>query len=296
MMLKINLSLLLCCMCIGTAQAVGLPSIFGERKVELESHLWQSTAADIAQSEIEDKQVQQVVGRSVKEKSPGKAFLLSALIPGLGEWYAGGKTRSAVFLGVEAVLLGLYLNWQGKGKDIEKEFRATAREEWSPGDYLTWRNSTIARNSSITHAMPCSLEVEVAGLEGLSDCNAKDKQQYYELIGKYDQFVSGWSDVKEISTGNLVQPTQVDSAENYKSQLRFTYEDRRNDSNKFLKRASSLAGVILINHAFSAIDAARLARRHNAAQAVLDRRLRFAFEYRAWQNRTVPMLMAYKSF
>jgi hypothetical protein len=102
-----------------------------------------------------------------------------------------------------------------------------ADAHWSPTDYLTWRNSTISRNSSITHALPCSVEVETGRLEGLADCNSSEKQQYYELIGKYDQFISGWIDAKEVETGNPVQPTQIDSVEKYFSETRQAYEECR---------------------------------------------------------------------
>jgi hypothetical protein len=235
-----------------------------------------------------------------KVKSPGKAFLLSALVPGLGEWYAGSKARSVLFVGIEALALGLYFNWNDEGNTIEDEFRTTARDEWSPTDYLTWRNATISRNSSITHALPCSVEVETGGLEGLADCNSSEKQQYYELIGKYDQFIAGWKDVGKVgdgdNPGNLVQPTQIDSVENYVSQDRFAYEIRRDESNKFLKRASGVAGLILVNHVFSAIDASRVARTRNSERASLERRTRFAFVYWPWDSRQVPMVMAYKPF
>ena len=36
---------------------------------------------------------------SRKGKSSKRAFLLSALVPGLGEWYAGSKKRGLAFLG-----------------------------------------------------------------------------------------------------------------------------------------------------------------------------------------------------
>jgi hypothetical protein len=302
MIQKISLSVLLCGICAGAVMAEPLPSIFGEHQVKLELHLERITAQHLAQNEASSEAEEMLSAvMAEKVKSPGKAFLLSALVPGLGEWYAGSKARSVLFVGIEALALGLYFNWNGEGNRIEDEFRATARDKWSPTDYRTWRNSTISRNSSITHALPCSslifrVEVETGGLEGLADCNSSEKQQYYELIGKYDQFISGWSDVKEVETGNLVQPTQVDSVEKYESTTRFAYEIRRDESNKFLKRASGVAGLILVNHVFSAIDASRVARTRNSERASLERRTRFAFVYRPWDSHQVPMVMAYKPF
>ena len=179
-------------------------------------------------------------------KSSKRAFLLSALVPGLGEWYAGSKKRGLAFLGAEATLVGLWAAWRGKGNDLEEEFRAVADEHWDPLNYLVWRDSPISRNSSITHALPCSSEVvEVyipamreGGRTSFGGCAPSEIQQYYELVGKYDQFVAGWRDVVwDDNTGNPVEPTEVDSVENFRSERRLRYEGQRNESNRFLKRA-----------------------------------------------------------
>lgn len=225
-------------------------------------------------------------------KSPGRALLYSAMLPGFGEFYAGARKRAVLFFGLEAAAWGLYFSWNGKGKDIEEDFRAVADEQWDVLRYVDWRGSTISRNSSITHALPCS--TFVVGGEGVSGCPEVEKQQYYELIGKYDQFVSGWEDVRD-RDGNLVQPTEIDSAENFVSEQRFAYEDQRNDSNRFLKRATNVAGLILVNHVISAIDASRAARAtaRGADQATLQRRTRFAF-VRGGPSGKTPMILAWR--
>lgn len=233
-------------------------------------------------------------------KSSKRAFLLSALVPGLGEWYAGSKKRGLAFFGAEAALVGLWAAWRGKGNDLEEEFRAVADEHWDPLNYLVWRDSPISRNSSITHALPCSSEVvEVyipamreGGRASFGGCAPSEIQQYYELVGKYDQFVAGWDDIVwDDNTGNPVEPTEVDSVENFRSERRLRYEGQRNESNRFLKRASTVSGVILINHVISAIDAARVARARAAGadEAALRRRTRFALVVQR-----MPMLVAYK--
>ena len=225
-------------------------------------------------------------------KSPGRALLYSALLPGFGEWYAGARKRAVLFVGLEAAAWGLYFSWSGKGRDIEEDFRGVADEQWDVLRYMDWRGSTISRNSSITHALPCS--TFVVGGEGISQCPEVERQQYYELIGKYDQFVSGWEDVRDRG-GNLVQPTEIDSAENFVSEQRFAYEDQRNDSNRFLKRATNVAGLILVNHVISAIDASRAARlaARGADQATLQRRTRLAFVQGGPSGKT-PMILAWR--
>ena len=237
------------------------------------------------------------IQKSNRAKSPGKALFLSALLPGAGEYYAGDRKRAAVFLGLEALGWALWSKWDSKGNDVVDEFRATAREEWDPQSYISWRISSRSRFSSLTHALPCSLYVVNDGIDGLVNCPESESQQYYELIGKYNQFVSGWSDLTD-ANGNPVQPTAVDSVELFHSDLRFTYEGRRDDSNKFLERASTVTGLILVNHALSAIDASRVARQAADGKdaAAIESRTRFAFTTRNGTLGGAPILMAYKPF
>ena len=234
-------------------------------------------------------------------KSPRRAFLLSAVVPGAGELYAGATKRAIGFAAFEAAALGLYLTWNGKGNDIVDEFRARADSLWNPQDCIQWRTSTkAARYSSITHALPCSSLVADASTpeqiqNRLKGCSGRETQQYYELIGKYNQFIAGWSDVVD-RDGNLAGPTDIDSVESFSSQKRFAYEDRRNDSNRYLKRAGNVLGVILVNHALSAIDAARAARAHSSGKAAsFEERTRFVLLLPPERQRPA-MLMAYKPF
>ncbi len=238
--------------------------------------------------------------------SPGRAFLFSAIVPGSGEYYAGARRRAAVFFGLDVAALTLRYVWTGKGNDIEDEFRAVANAHWNPQTYLDWRRtSTAIRNNSFTHALPCSSYVDESSSlyagpgGGLGDCNGHDRQQYYELAGKYDQFVAGWDDLTFVDTGNPVTAyTQIDSVESVQSSLRMDYEKQRDDSNRYLKRATNLSGLILVNHALSAIDAARTARARAAGadQAAIDRRTRFAFTFWPGPAGQVPMLLAFKPF
>ena len=234
-------------------------------------------------------------------KSVGRSLLYSAMVPGAGQLYAGSRGRAAFFFVLEVVGWGTYFNWKAKGSDIEDEFRARADTTWSPSRYLTWRTSTIARNSSITHALPCSTFVQ-AGIaasmsvpESLKGCAGPEVQQYYELIGKYDQFVAGWNDIQDSTGTKFKDLLKVDNPADVTSPHRDAYEIRRDDSNKYLKRATNIAGLILVNHVFSAIDAARAARAtaNGADKASLQRRMRFAF-FRGGGSGKTPMIVAYK--
>ena len=305
-MTRTGIALVVAALTAGGVRAEGLPSILSEEGQEF------LVGLRVVEGDADPEPAPRTQAR--KGKSSKRAFLLSALMPGLGEWYVGSKKRGLAFFAAEAALVGLWATWKGKGNDLEEEFRAVADEHWDPEDYILWRESTISRNSSITHALPCSSEVrdvyiparrewkdqqQTSGLgsAAFGGCAPSEIQQYYELIGKYDQYVAGWDDLRRgSSTGNAVAPTEVDSVENFHSERRLRYEDQRDESNRFLKRASTISGVILINHVISAIDAARVARARAAGadEAALRRRTRLALVMQPWVQSRVPMLVAYK--
>ena len=301
MRLKTGVITLFCTLLAHAAVAEELPSIFGEQSVQI----WPMAGSSLANGKEGRTSLEETARQKGSfgggEKSPGRALLLSAILPGAGEFYAGSKKKAAVFFGIEAITVGLYFSWKGKGDDIEKEFRAVADAHWNPETYVAWRGRTRAqRSNSFTHAMPCSSHVEIiAQAVSFGDCSSSEVQQYYELLGKYDQFVAGWDDLKFVDSDSPVSSyNDVDSVETVHSELRMDYEKQRNDSNKYLKRASNLTGLILVNHVISAIDAARTARlRSQGADAArLERRVRFLVTMHQGSQGQVPMLMAFKPF
>ncbi|MEW6755812.1 MAG: hypothetical protein AB1505_33265 [Candidatus Latescibacterota bacterium] len=259
--------------------------------------VWPQASAAALEETAEPAGGDTASARAAGAKSPPKALLLSAALPGAGQYYAGARRKAAVFLGLEAVAAGLWWAWTGKGNDIEDEFRAMADTSWNAETYLAWRGTTRAiRNNSFTHALPCSLQIE----EGrFADCGGGEKQQYYELLGKYEQFVVGWRDIRDVETGNpVVDYSEVDSVESVESAVRLDYEKLRDDSNRYLKRATTITGLILVNHVISAIDAARTtrARAAGASAAELERRTRFLVALHPGMHGQVPMLVAYRTF
>ena len=170
---------------------------------------------------------------SAGEKSPKTAFFLSMLAPGLGELYAGARWRGAGFLAAETLTWVAFFSWRGKGNDLKAEFRAYADQHWHESRYLAWEtyNRSQPQPYFETHHMPSKTH---------------DTQQYYELIGKYNQFVFGWDDV--------TIPLTTDNA-NVLSPRRLDYENHRNESNKYLKRATQITGLAVVNRIASAIHA-----------------------------------------
>ena len=218
---------------------------------------------------------------STPTKSPHLAFLMSVAVPGAGELYSGATKRGIGFLAVEGLVWGLYFNWNGKGKDQEKEFRAFADSHWKREDYERWRTSIFTYGDT-THTLPDQISKD-----------EKEVQQYYELIGKYDQFVYGWND-REDREGNFASDIS-DSTRTIKSEKRVSYEDMRDESNKLLKKASYTLGVVLFNHVISAIDAARHAKLSGEATAQKER-IRVRMALREEEGRPVPMVVMSRRF
>ncbi len=85
----------------------------------------------------------------------------------------------------------------------------------------------------------------------------RPQQQYYELIGKYPQFVGGWDDAW---SGNT--PLYTDNVTNAASDIMdvsphfLYYRDMRGQANSYYAVASTASYILIANHVFSALEAA----------------------------------------
>lgn len=88
------------------------------------------------------------------------------------------------------------------------------------------------------------------------------EQQYYELIGKYFQFAPGWEDYPVWREGDeftiAIDPEHTGPGRTKPNiQGRFLeYASDHADANTFLRRASRMSAIIVLNHVVAAIDAA----------------------------------------
>lgn len=192
-----------------------------------------------------------------KSKSPGKAFLLSALVPGAGQWYAGSRVKPFIFLGAEAASWMLYFKYEKDGDDLTDEFEAFNRTHWSreayEDKYLNWAygytddDDVPIEATEISHHLPDTRT-----------------QQYYEMTGKYDQFAWGWDDATRdgmvlddfaSSPGGAPELRIVGGSTIPYSARRLTYETMRDDANKKYQNATNMVMVSLANHLISAFEA-----------------------------------------
>ena len=221
----------------------------------------------------------------IKPKSPLKAFMYSMLVPGAGQVYTGSKLKAAAFLGLEALAWTGYFVYHAKGNENTDIYEAFADQHWSEnryGDFLERnfdvRDDDLALdnlgNPYFTHHLPDT-----------------KTQQYYEMIGKYNQFVFGWDDVDTTATPPLLQNVPRAQSAN-----RQHYEDLRDDANRMYGRATASLIVMMSNHFLSGVEAALAARNHNKKAEAYTQRLTIKAVTARVDNTYFPMLTASYSF
>ena len=207
-------------------------------------------------------------------KSPFLAAGLSAILPGAGEFYSKSYWKSAIFFAAEATLWTLNTIYNGKGDTQTDFYRQYADDHWSPVRYAEWINANLqylnANLDKSAYAIPINpnatlpardridwdalgrVEREIGG--GFSHSLAPyGDQQYYEMIGKYMQFIHGW-DQTDISASTYMDQLT--------SQMTW-YAGERGKANDFYNIASTTATILVLNHVLSAADAAWSAHSHN---------------------------------
>lgn len=217
-------------------------------------------------------------------KSPFLAAGLSLAVPGAGQWYTGRYWEAVAFFAADVAAWVLAANYDKKGDRQTDFFQNFADANWSVVDYAQYAEDRLVPyipdpdNRSFHWLKP--------GTEGLApwlrvdwgELNRMERaiggtdqgryyshtlpphgdQQYYELIGKYQQFNQGWNDRPETYTyGDPVTA-------NFKY-----YSVERGKANDYYATATTWVTVAIINHIVSGAYAALNASWYNKAQAEL---------------------------
>lgn len=185
-------------------------------------------------------------------------ILFSAILPGSGEIYAGQKVKGVLFLAAEAALWYGVISFHRTGMDWEDTYHQYADTHWSREEWEQYYNP---ETDPSTHELPED-----------DEGNIVKTQQYYEMIGKYDQFKQGWDDWV---TGGPDLTAHRDE-----------YETMRNKSNVALKNAAYCSMVVMANHLISALDTGFVIRKKNAARVTMSAVLI------PWRNEVRPGLGA----
>lgn len=213
-------------------------------------------------------------------KSPWLAGGMSLVVPGSGEFYAGNYWKAALFLAVEVGAWALAYHYDKKGDRQTDFFQNYADQHWSVVQYAQYSltnfipaNEQPAYQQSLfnpnTQGRPPweqvnwtvlrRMEQEIGGFYS-HNLPLHGEQQYYELIGKYPQFVSGWDAVRD----NPLPPDYDQIRANLPQQY-LEYGTWRGIANDYYRSASTYVTVAVVNHLLSAFDAAWTAGSYNRA-------------------------------
>lgn len=183
------------------------------------------------------------------KKSVFLAGLLSFVLPGAGEFYAESYWKAAAFIALETAVITTALVYDKKGDDQTVKFEGYADENWSVVRYAEWLNQYQNANIPINPntALPPWERVDWNLLNAAETGSHKlprfGEQQYYELIGKYHQYSSGWNDFTGGGNKELISPN-------------FTYySGMRGKANDYYNIASKAVIGIYVNHFLSMLDA-----------------------------------------
>jgi len=218
----------------------------------------------------------------VSKKSPWLAGGMSLVVPGSGELYAGSYWKAALFIAVEIGAWALAYHYDKKGDSQTAYFQGYADENWSVVQYADYslKNFIPANEqTSYKYMIPGTenkppweqvywpelnrMERDIGGFYS-HNLPPYGDQQYYELIGKYPQFVSGW---EEVAPPNALPP-DYDYIKAHLPDQYLYYGTERAKANDYYKSASTFVAVAVINHVLSAIDAAWTAGSYNRAHAL----------------------------
>ncbi|MDP4175354.1 MAG: hypothetical protein Q8933_15370 [Bacteroidota bacterium] len=204
------------------------------------------------------------------KKSPLLAGFMSIVVPGAGEVYTKQYIKAAAFLAVEVAAIVTSVYYNKKGDDATTEFKDYATAHWSPVRYAEWLNKYASSLPGGQGAPQIPIDPDqnkkpwervnfdqirrVEEMIGPFSHRIENygEQQYYEVIGKYKQFMHGWD-------------TAPDSPEYYyelPQQIAFSDMFLKPDKT-YYKYASTAVAVVVINHLLSAADAIWSASRYN---------------------------------
>jgi len=249
----------------GISQTKSIDQYFAQNELTLDNKLGNGTVLN----QVDELDIKKDIYEH-HSKSPMQAFGMSLLVPGAGQYYVqSSKYKVGAFIATDILLWTGYFVYHGKAGDQEDKYRAYANDNYSWLAYIDWwgrQDSTI--QNSFSHNMPWddSLHRPIFNHE------------YYENIGKYDQFQVGWPN------GENNPPN--DSLD-WQSPERNTYLDMRRKANDYFSNASTAAMISVANHLISAFDAAIGAKRFNRASKQYSMTIRS----KQIQGRTVPFLV-----
>ncbi len=214
----------------------------------------------------------------INKKSALASAGLSLFLPGAGQFHNGDYWKTAVFLAVETAGIVTAVIYNNKGDDQTTHFQDIANSNWSVNRYAQWSldnaqrlssgisddqianfNANMFTNGAVNWNVLNDLESAI-GLQSSSGYShrlrAFGEQQYYEMIGKYDQFNPGWADFTEDPNNPFTYGDAVTG-------MFTSYSHQRGIANDFYSTSKTAVIIVILNHVISALEAAWTTSRYN---------------------------------
>jgi len=189
-------------------------------------------------------------GEGARTASPRKAFLLSLVVPGLGQMYGSGwNLRSWHFyrgLGYGAFEAVAWVEEQqnlGAGLDKQTEYRAYAAANWQ------WKEICADWNGGDGAVDDDPFVYDPDDANDFYIDTAAESLEFYEDIHKLQKWICGWNDYE--TDGYLVD----EANDLWETPMQLTYRSMRQEQNRLMSRADHWLYAILFNHLASAFDA-----------------------------------------
>ena len=197
-------------------------------------------------------------------RSPFLAGLFSIVVPGSGEIYTENYWRAGIFLAAEIIGWIYNIKYNNNGDNQTNLFQNYADTHWDAVRYAQWLNTYASTfkggDKAVTIEINPNTSLPPWERVNWAQMNTTESvipefshrlpkhgdQQYYELIGKYQQYNHGWDDS---DPNTAVYYTNL-------SPHFPLYSAMRGKANEYYNTASTIAALLVVNHILSAIDAA----------------------------------------
>lgn len=239
-----------------------------ESNLELSGTLSQDLLISLNNYEFDDSESSIVF----QKRAPMLAAGMSVILPGAGQFYNEDYWKTAIFVTIEVAAIVTAIAYNSKGDDQTTSYEnfANSSDGWTVEKYAHWSVDNATRlNPQIPEGDPVldifdgegnviwnklnDLETTIGGYYSHRLAPYND-QQYYEMIGKYQQFNPGWNDFNyddDYNYGDLVTPTF------------YWYADERGKANSYYDTSNLAVKILVANHIISAVEAAFAANSYN---------------------------------
>lgn len=213
---------------------------------------------------------------------PGKPLVMSLVVPGAGQFYNQSPVwKTALFFGTEIFSLLAWRNFKNTADKYRKNYQSFADDNWSLDNWVfnrfdsviqqEWSDISSLGSLNGTHDLRLVVSGNLANdlnIFGHISSDSLEKhpewfysgdvtevrdRHFYENIGKYDQFVGGWTDARDNwyqEEKNVGDSTEIV----IKTPFKQSYIDDRYDANQMLDYAKYSITILMFNHVISGIE------------------------------------------